>query len=29
MAFSREELRNIGVDDEKIDNIMALHGKDV
>ncbi|WP_433912357.1 phage scaffolding protein [Staphylococcus sp. LKG3-3] len=29
MAFSREELRGIGVDDEKIDSIMALHGKDV
>lgn len=29
MAFSREDLRNIGVDDGKIEEIMSLHGKDV
>lgn len=29
MAFTRDELREIGVDDEKIDSIMSLHGKDV
>lgn len=29
MAFSREDLRNIGVDDSKVEEIMSLHGKDV
>lgn len=29
MAFSREELKNIGVDDEKLDDIMSLYGKNV
>lgn len=29
MAFSREDLRNIGVEDSKVEEIMSLHGKDV
>lgn len=29
MPFSREDLRNVGVDDSKIEEIMSLHGKDV
>lgn len=27
--FTREELRNIGIENEKVEEIMALHGKDV
>lgn len=29
MAFSREDLRNVGVEDSKVEEIMSLHGKDV
>lgn len=29
MSFTREELRGIGIDDDKIEGIMSLHGKDV
>lgn len=29
MAFSRETLRNIGIDDGNVEEIMSLHGKDV
>lgn len=29
MAFTRDDLRNIGIDDEKIDEVMSLHGKTV
>lgn len=29
MTLSREDLRNIGVDDSKVEEIMSLHGKDV
>ncbi|MCQ9290697.1 phage scaffolding protein [Staphylococcus hyicus] len=29
MAFSRENLREIGVDEDKIEQIMSLHGKEV
>lgn len=29
MAFSREELKNIGIDDEKINDVMTLYGKNI
>ena len=29
MAFSRDELKNIGVSDEHIDSVMSLYGKNV
>lgn len=29
MAFSRDELKNIGIDDEHIDSVMTLYGKNV
>lgn len=29
MSFTRDDLRNIGVDDSKVEEIMSLHGKDV
>lgn len=29
MSFTRDDLRNIGVEDGKVEEIMSLHGKDV
>ncbi len=29
MSFTREDLRNIGVEDSKVEEVMSLHGKDV
>lgn len=29
MSFTREELRGIGIDDDKIENIMSLHGQEI
>ncbi|MDW4175302.1 phage scaffolding protein [Staphylococcus saprophyticus] len=29
MSFTRDDLRNIGVEDSKVEEIMSLHGKDV
>ncbi|MEB7449878.1 phage scaffolding protein [Staphylococcus chromogenes] len=29
MAFSREDLRNIGIEDNHIDEVMKLHGKEI
>ncbi|MFQ3906189.1 phage scaffolding protein [Staphylococcus sp. Mo2-7] len=29
MSFTREDLRGIGIDDEKIEGIMSLHGQEI
>ncbi|MFZ7647152.1 phage scaffolding protein [Staphylococcus saprophyticus] len=29
MSFTREELRGIGIDDDKIEGIMSLHGQEI